>query len=129
MTEREIPKMPPGLRAAGKRLWTTVAEPYVLTPAELSMLEEAAFTKDEIVRLEKAVRALPALTTTGSMGQEKVHPLLNELRLHRTLLAKLTEQLNLPDMDQEVGLRAGSRHARTAAVARWKRTDHGAASA
>jgi hypothetical protein len=122
-------KPPAGLRAAGKRLWTAVAEPYVLTPAELAMLEEACFTKDEIGRLEKAVRALPDLVATGSMGQAKVHPLLNELRLHRALLAKLTEQLNLPDVDQKVGLRAGSRHAKKAAVARWNRREDGAATA
>ena len=115
----EAPKAPAGLRAAGKRLWQSVAEPYVLTPAELAMLDEACRTKDELERLEKAVRALPDLVTTGSMGQEKVHPLLNELRLHRALLAKLTEQLNLPDEDQQVGLRVGSRRAQHAARARW----------
>jgi|RhiMethySRZTD1v2_1073278.scaffolds.fasta_scaffold310532_2 hypothetical protein len=127
MTERELPKPPSGLRAAGKRLWTTVAEPYVLTPGELAILEELCFTKDETVRLEKAVRELPDLVATGSMGQAKVHPLLNELRLRRTLLAKLTEQLNLPDMDQTIGLRAGQRHARTASLARWNRREDGAA--
>ena len=70
--------------------------------------------------LEKAVRELPDLVATGSMGQAKVHPLLNELRLHRTLLKTLVEQLNLPDDGSEVGLRAGQKHARKAAMARWK---------
>jgi hypothetical protein len=55
-----------------------------------------------------------------------MHPLLNELRLHRALLAKLTEQLNLPDIDQKIGLKASSRHAKKAAIARWDRREHGA---
>jgi hypothetical protein len=31
------------------------------------------------------------------------------------------EGLNLPDMDQQVGLRAGARHAQKAALGRWNR--------
>ena len=112
---------PSGLRAPGRRLWAAVAESYVLTPAEVSVLVEACRTSDELDRLERAVRALPELTTTGSAGQVKAHPLLAEVRAHRQVLERLTAALNLPDDDQEVGLRAGSRHARTAARARWQR--------
>jgi hypothetical protein len=53
------------------------------------------------------------------MGQPRMHPLLSEVRSHRLLLAKLTEQLNLPDMDQQIGLRAKQRHAQKAARGRW----------
>ena len=60
-----------GLKASGKRLWAAVAGPYVLTPAELEMLGQACRTSDELDRLERAVRALPELTTTGSTGQLK----------------------------------------------------------
>jgi hypothetical protein len=71
---------PSGLKVSGKRLWVSVAEQYVLTPAELTNLAEACRTKDELDRLERAVRALPELTTTGSTGQLKPHPLLAEVR-------------------------------------------------
>ena len=127
----EYPKPPTGLRAAGKRMWVAVTGPdaYVLTPAELAMLEEACRTYDELGALEKALRELPDLVVTGSMGQPRIHPLLAEVRAHRTLLAKLTERLNLPDLDQKVGLRARSKHAKKAADARWNRSDRGAASA
>src|SRR5215203_3420119 len=121
MSEQLKPKPPPGLRAPARRLWAAVVGRYVLTPAELAMLSEACRTSDELDRLERAVRALPALTTTGSAGQVKAHPLLAEVRAHRQLLERLAGALNLPDMDQEVGLRAGSRRARAAAVARWQR--------
>jgi hypothetical protein len=83
------------------------------------MLEQAARTADELDRLEKAVRKLPELVTTGSTGQLKPHPLLAEVRAHRLLLERLTGALNLPDDDQEVGLRPGQKHARRAAQGRW----------
>src|SRR5829696_5270684 len=116
---------PSGLRAPARRLWSTVVSKYVLTPGELAMLVEACRTSDELDRLEREVRALPELTTTGSVGQVKAHPLLGEVRAHRQLLERLAGALNLPDVDQEVGLRAGSRHARTAARARWQRPRDG----
>jgi hypothetical protein len=119
-------KPPPGLKASGRRLWAAVTGPYVLTPAEVEMLGQACRTADELDRLERAVRELSDLVTTGSTGQLKPHPLLAEVRAHRTLLERLTTALNLPDDTEEVGSRAGSRHARRAAEGRWrKKTDEG----
>src|SRR5215204_6921564 len=117
----EAMRPPTGLKTPGKRLWAAVATKYVLTPAELEMLGQACRTSDELDRLERAVRNLSDLTTTGSTGQLKPHPLLEEVRRHRLLLERLTSALNLPDEDEEVGLRASSRHARKAAEGRWRR--------
>jgi hypothetical protein len=97
-----------------------VAGLYILTASEMEMLGQACRTADELDRLERAVRALPELTTTGSTGQLKPHPLLEEVRRHRLLLERLTSALNLPDDTEEVGSRAGSKHARKAANARWR---------
>jgi hypothetical protein len=113
-------KPPLGLRAPGKRLWLAVVEKYVLTPTELETLRQACGTADEVNRLEKALKALENLTVEGSTGQEKGHPLLAELRAHRVLLDRLMASLNIPDRDEEVGLRPGQHHARVAANARWK---------
>ena len=77
------PKAPTGLRAPGKRLWVAVAQRYVLTPAEVSVLVEVCRTSDELDRLERAVRILPELTTIGSMGQIRPYPLLEEVRRHQ----------------------------------------------
>jgi hypothetical protein len=118
-------KPPAGLKASGRRLWTAVTGPYVLTPAELANLAEACRTADELDRLERAVRALPELTTTGSTGQLKPHPLLAEVRAHRQLLERLTTALCLPNVDQKEGSTATQRHARRAAVARWQRRNDG----
>jgi hypothetical protein len=111
---------PSGLKASGKRLWLSVADRYVLTAAEVEMLGQACRTADELDRLEKAVRELTELTTTGSTGQLKPHPLLAEVRADRTLLERLTTAFCLPDEDQEVGLRPGQKHGQRAIRARWK---------
>jgi hypothetical protein len=113
-------KPPAGLKASGRRLWAAIADHYILTPAELANLAEACRTADECDRLEKAVRALPDLVVPGSTGQPKVHPLLEEVRRHRLLLERLTNALNLPDDNQEVGIRGASRHASKAARDRWR---------
>src|SRR5829696_6404705 len=111
---------PSGLKAPGRRLWTAVAGLYILTASEVEMLRQACRTADELDRLERAVRALPELTTTGSTGQLKPHPLLAEVRAHRQLLERLTTALNLPDEDEEVGMRPGQKHAQRAARGRWR---------
>jgi hypothetical protein len=94
----------------------------VLTAAEVEMLGQACRTCDELDRLEKAVRALAELTTTGSTGQLKPHPLLAEVRTHRLLLERLTTALCLPDENEESAMRPGQKHAQRAARGRWQ--DH-----
>jgi hypothetical protein len=111
---------PAGLKAPGRQLWLSVAERYVLTAAEVEMLGQACRTADELDRLERAVRQLSDLTVVGSTGQPKAHPLLEEVRRHRLLLERLTGALNLPDEDEEVGLRPGQKHGRRAIQARWR---------
>ena len=111
---------PSGLKASGKRLWLSVADRYVLTAAEVEMLGQACRTADELDRLEKAVRELTELTTTGSTGQLKPHPLLAEVRADRTLLERLTTALCLPNEDQETGRSPGQKHGQRAIRARWK---------
>jgi hypothetical protein len=113
-------KPPTGLKAPGRRLWLSVADKYVLTSSEVEMLGQACRTADELDRLERAVRALPDLTTTGSTGQPRAHPLLAEVRAHRLLLERLCTALCLPDESQEVGLRPGQKHAQKAAEGRWR---------
>jgi hypothetical protein len=118
MSEHEPPD---GLGASGQQLWNAVTTPYVLMPTEVTILVECCRTADELDRLERAVRELPELTTRGSTGQLRPHPLLNEVRAHRQLLERLTEALNLPDDTQLIGDRAGSRRTRAATRARWNR--------
>ena len=120
LTSEDGLRPPAGLKSPGRKLWAAVVESFVLNPGELSMLEQACRTADELDRLEQAVCALPELTTTGSTGQLKPHPLLAEARAHRLLLERLVGALALPTEDEEVGLRPGQRHGQRAINARWR---------
>jgi hypothetical protein len=82
-------------------------------------LGQAAATADEIVLRAAELRA-SSLVEPGYSGQPRPNPLLKIIQDHRLLLRRLVDSLNLPDEDQESGLRPGQRHARTAAVGRWK---------
>lgn len=128
MSNADPPKAPTGLRAPGRRLWSSVVGPYVLTAGELAVLEQAARTADLCDRLERDVRALPELTSVGYAGQPRPHPLLAALRAERLLLERLVGGLHLPDDDRETGMTPASRHAQKAAQARWRQRkdiDHG----
>jgi hypothetical protein len=110
---------PDGLGAAGSRLWTSVTASFVLNAGELEILRQAVATTDEIGLLEAELRAT-SLVVAGYSGQPRPNPLLKIIQDHRTLLRRLIDSLCLPDEDQEVGLRAGSRHASRAARGRWR---------
>jgi hypothetical protein len=66
---------------------------------------------------------LPELTTTGSMGRPKAHPLLNGVRRHREILNRLCGALALPGDGEVVVvvMRPASRQAQAAVNARWQR--------
>ena len=117
-----IPRIPAGLGRRGKALWNSVIVDFVLAEGECALLLEACRTLDDIEALQQAVAGAP-LSSTGSRGQDVVHPLRAELRSQRLLLAKLIGQLDVP-MPREGGgskwdgLSASSR-ARKAARVRW----------
>jgi hypothetical protein len=115
-------KAPSRLGKAGRALWRAVADPavYELRPDELVVLEQCCRSADLIERMEtEAVAA--GLTTTGSMGQLVINPVVIELRQQKIALARLLFQLGLPDGGEHgVGLdHARSMLARKAAIARW----------
>ncbi|HEY2374273.1 MAG TPA: hypothetical protein VGH82_17265 [Gaiellaceae bacterium] len=69
---------------------------WTLRPDELRVLELAASTLDEIAALEAALAGAP-LTTSGSRGQARAHPLLAELRGHRALFRQLVASLGITE--------------------------------
>lgn len=111
---RSIPP-PKGLNLGGRRLWKQVVKAYKLRVDELVLLESACKTVDMIADLEAAMDGQP-LTSIGSMGQEREHPLLSEARMQRTYLNRTLAQLKLPDLDQPA---AANPH-RAAAQSRWR---------
>jgi hypothetical protein len=119
MPEEESPKPPDGLETAGRQLWDSVAASFVLNAGEVEILRQAAAAADEIVLLEVELRR-SSLVVAGYAGQPRPNPLLKIIQDHRILLRRLVDSLNLPDEGEESGLRPGQRHARRAAVGRWK---------
>ena len=118
------PRAPANLGADGRRLWRSVLDVYELRADELVLLEKACRTADDSARLDAAVRDSPLLVT-GSTGQQRHNPLLNEARQTRALLAALIKQLALPDDDagaEGTTLSPTSQRAMTAARARWSPT-------
>jgi hypothetical protein len=114
-----VPEPTGGLGEPGVRLWTSIAGEFVLNAGELEILRQAVATADEIASLEAELRA-SSLVVAGYSGQPRPNPLLKIIQDHRLLLRRLVDSLALPDEGEESGLRPGQRHARRAAVGRWK---------
>jgi len=108
-------KPPTGLGAKARKFWADVTSAFELRVDELRVLEDACREMALIDRMEKEQHGSP-LTAKGSMGQEVAAPLVQELRQHRSTLARLLLQLKLPDEDGEVSRSAS---ARELAMARW----------
>jgi hypothetical protein len=92
---------------------------FVLNAGEIEILRQACRTSDEIGLLEAELRS-SSLVVAGYAGQPRPNPLIKIIQDHRLLLRRLVDSLNLPDEDQESGLRPGQRHAQTAARGRWR---------
>src|SRR5690606_30452504 len=134
MTDHEVPSPPAGLGPAGTQLWESVTAEYELGPAELRLLEDAAAEADLIEAMQEEWQALGRpMTALGSQKQVIAHPLLQELRQHRSALRQLILSMKLPqddDSEEESLLISAPRKvpmsrtesAKIAAAARWKRS-------
>lgn len=130
MTDRQprAARIPAGLTGAGADLWRQVARGYQLRPDELRLLEDACRTVSMIDHLRDSLEGQP-LVVPGVKGQDRISPLVVEMRQQRVVLSGLLRQLGLPD-DAADGGSAGmpnSVKARSAANARWGRPSSGAA--
>lgn len=117
-------RRPPGLGAAGRRLFAELTDGVVYDHGERVIVEKACRTADDLARLERELAGAP-LTVAGSTGQVRPHPLLAEVRAFRALLAGLLRQIAPPeglfDDDEARAARDVDRssRARRAARARW----------
>ena len=94
-TEKELPKH---LGKSGRALWSAIAVPYDLRVDEEQVLLRACETADRIDALNAALVGAN-LIVRGSLGQDREHPLLSEVRQQIALQARLLAQLKLPDDD------------------------------
>lgn len=93
-------KAPESLGAAGRRLWDTTLETYTLAEHELDVLQEACYTLDLLQTMRRRVKK-DGVMSTGSMGQDVVHPLIGEIRQQRGLFSQLMNALKLPDVEPQ----------------------------
>ncbi|MCX4541455.1 hypothetical protein [Streptomyces sp. NBC_01565] len=115
-----LPDPPDGLGPRAVRLWVDIVEDQELRTDELRVLEDACREVDLIERMHAELQGAP-LVVKGSMGQDVANPLVQELRQHRALVARLLGSLKLSDDDSEVhDARARSSQARKAALTRWR---------
>lgn len=119
MTTRK-PSAPRGLKPGGRSLWNAVCKTYTLRPDELRVLKDACFEVDLIDDLQRCL-AKDGVISIGSMGQERAHPAVSELRQHRSVLSALLRALKLPDptSGSTQGETPTSTQARAAANSRW----------
>lgn len=113
-------KQPTGLGAKARALWRAITTAYTLRPDELSILEDICREVDLIERLETELREGP-LTVRGSMGQQVASPLVQEIRQHRAVKARLLGGLALPDEDKGNSEAARSQAGRELVTLRWGR--------
>lgn len=105
--------IPESLGEAGSALWSSIVGKYELRPDELVTLQAACGQADMVSQIEDALVG-ESLMITGSQGQMVLHPLISEVRQHRSTLARLLAGLKLPD---ESGERPNQQ--RQAAQSRW----------
>lgn len=118
------PRPPVTLASAGKAMWTKHLKDYDFRVDELAVLELACRTADMIAILTKEWENLgKPFMTSGSMGQDVIHPLIGELRSQQSQMAALLGKLKIPDAPADGQSGGGVNPARAAADSRWK---HGA---
>lgn len=126
MSTNDTAPPPDDLEDAGQTLWADVTEVFDLDVGELALLAHCCRLEDELARLRTALMS-GDMIVSGSMGQPRPSPLLDEMRKHREVLGRLLKQLALPQSeDDDETLRrswvpAGVAHerAKKAAAARW----------
>lgn len=114
--DERLPRAPRHLEAPGKRLWRRITAEYELGTAELTLLEQACRTSDELARLQDALRGAETVVE-GSQGQDRVHPAYSEARAHRLALRTILASLGVEEADAD----SRSQAARALARRRWSR--------
>jgi hypothetical protein len=117
LTKRKAPHAPATLQAhgPGRELWRRVLSEWLLRPDETRMLEDACQESDLIQRMRAEIAGEP-LTLLGPRGAVIAHPLLDEIRRHEALLARLLTGLGLREGDAMGASMAG----RALVSKRWK---------
>lgn len=109
------PRAPADLDTAGRKLWRDILRTHDLDGRELAILHEAARQADALDAMTKVLASV-GYTTTGSAGQQRLHPAVSESRQARLALGRLLDLLHLPDDEEPRRDRAQQRRIRR----RWE---------
>jgi P27 family predicted phage terminase small subunit len=113
---------PQGLGNAGKSLWAMIVNDLPdegeLDAREQTILRMACRQADLESQLDNALRKT-GIMIRGAQGQEKMNPVVAELRNSRAALVRMLGELGLTDEVSQRVITAASRRAKRAADARW----------
>lgn len=102
MTATRAPKTPAGLKAAGRRLWTSALADYDFDVHEELLLLQACRCADRLDRLAVECENNP-VTVVNTKGDQVPHPALTESRQQSITLARLVAALRMPSGESEGG--------------------------
>ena len=105
----KVPPSPSGMKAAGRRLWRSTVNEFVLEQHEIELLREACRALDALDALQSFVDTDGVLDETPQ--GRRAHPALVELRAQRICFARLVAQLGLPTGEQDAEPVKGQRRA------------------
>ncbi|MGI8682420.1 MAG: hypothetical protein ACR2JO_09920 [Mycobacteriales bacterium] len=91
------PRVPPGVRPAGARVWRAIVADYELDPHELSLLTQVVRTIDTLEDLAALV------DKQGPLIEGRANPALVEARMQRIVLSRLLATLRVPLGDETDG--------------------------
>lgn len=92
----------------GRALWNGVVKGFELRADELRILEDACYEADLIDDLQRLLVDEDAqFLAAGSTGQVVVAPVVQEIRMHRKVLADLLAKLKLGDAGEAAGKKTG----------------------
>ncbi len=106
MTDSARPAKPPprDLKSRGKALWRNIIGCYVLDPAEVVLLHQLCRAVDVLDRIAADLAEM-GVTVSGSTGQPRPNPLLNEQREQVKLVDRLQQALALTLTGETAGVR------------------------
>jgi P27 family predicted phage terminase small subunit len=93
---RTIPEPPAELAEAGRQLWRTVMERYVIEDSHAELLKLACLSADSAASMRRQIKQ-EGETVIGSTGQPAAHPLIACEGAAQKRVAQFLKQLGLFD--------------------------------
>ena len=91
-------KPPRNLKKAGKKLWISVADSFVLEEHDITLLTSLCESLDKKNQAEDELKAFGSLTFVNEYKEKRPHPLVAVIRDCNVLMARLRRELNLSEV-------------------------------